>query len=178
MDISEKTVVVGHVGRFESEKNHTFLLDIFAAFAKEHPDTRLMLVGRGVLMDAMKEKASSLGISSNVLFMGEQRNVNELLQAFDLFLMPSFFEGQPYVLIEAQCAGLPCVVSDVINDDICLTPNVKKLSLQQVAEEWAGQMAEMLGTYIRKDESPVIRQKGYDTSTTISYMQRVYDGEL
>ena len=70
------------------------------------------------------------------------------------------------------------MVSDVINDDICLTPNVKKLSLQQVAEEWAGQMAEMLGTYIRKDESPVIRQKGYDTSTTISYMQRVYDGEL
>lgn len=178
LDIPKNAFVIGHVGRFENEKNHSFLLDIFAVFAKAHPDARLMLIGRGVLMDAMKEKASSLGIADKVLFMGEQKNVNELLQAFDLFLMPSTFEGQPFVLIEAQCAGLPCLVSDVINDDICLTPNIRKLSLQQNAEEWSKQMTEMLNTFVRKDESMTLIQKGYDTSHTISYIESVYDGEL
>ena len=178
LDIPKNAFVIGHVGRFENEKNHSFLLDIFAVFAKAHPDARLMLIGRGVLMDAMKEKASSLGIADKVLFMGEQKNVNELLQAFDLFLMPSTFEGQPFVLIEAQCAGLPCLVSDVINDDICLTTNIRKLSLQQNAEEWSKQMTEMLNTFVRKDESMTLIQKGYDTSHTISYIESVYDGEL
>ncbi len=92
--------------------------------------------------------------------------------------MPSTFEGQPFVLIEAQCAGLPCLVSDVINDDICLTPNIRKLSLQQNAEEWSKQMTEMLNTFVRKDESMTLIQKGYDTSHTISYIESVYDGEL
>lgn len=178
LDIPKNAFIIGHVGRFENEKNHSFLLDIFAVFAKAHPDARLMLIGRGVLMDAIKEKTSTLGITNKVLFMGEQKNVNELLQAFDLFLMPSTFEGQPFVLIEAQCAGLPCLVSDVINDDICLTPNIRKLSLQQNAEEWSKQMTEMLNTFVRKDESMTLIQKGYDTSHTISYIESVYDGEL
>ena len=174
--ISSTTEVIGHIGRFEAEKNHAFLVDVFADYCRLQPDALLMLVGKGSLMDAVKEKAMQLGISDKVCFMGERSDVADLLQAMDLFLMPSIFEGQPFVLIEAQCAGLPCLVSDVINQDICLTENIKRYSLKQSAKEWANEIARMVASYHRKSEHEAIKQKGYSIAETISYLERVYDG--
>lgn len=176
-NISEGTTVIGHVGRFEAEKNHSFILDIFASYLKTNPKSILMLIGIGSLLESAKEKALALGLTDKVLFLGEQKNVNQLLQAFDIFLMPSTFEGQPFVLIEAQCAGLPCLVSDIINDDICLTPNVAKCSLKQAADKWAHQIGGLLDSFQRKDESPIIEKQGYALNTTISYLEKVYGGE-
>ena len=176
-DIAPTTTVIGHVGRFGEEKNHAFLLEIFAEYLKIQPSALLLLVGVGPLMDNVKNKAESLGISNMTRFLNERSDVNRLMQAFDLFLMPSTFEGQPFVLIEAQCAGLPCLVSDIINDDICLTANVRKHSLKQSAADWAQQIPDMLGSYKRKDESHTIKDKGYSTLSTIQYLEDVYDGK-
>ena len=125
-------------------------------------------------MEQTRLKAQTMGIQDKVVFMGERADVHELLQAFDLFLMPSTFEGQPFVLIEAQCAGLPCLLSDVINDDICLTENVVKLPLSATTEQWSEWLQDMLADYQRKDESDVIERQGYSIRTTIAYLEKVY----
>lgn len=177
MNITDSTTVIGHIGRFQKEKNHTFLLDIFAAYTKQHPDALLLLVGVGTLQNEIREKADILGLSNKVQFLGERPDVPQLLQAMDIFLMPSTFEGQPFVLIEAQCTGLPCLVSDVINRDICLTPNVSMLSLSQTAETWTTKINVILSSYLRHDESKTIKQKGYSINNTISYLECIYDGK-
>ncbi len=174
--ISPTTRVIGNVGRFQPEKNHTFLIDIFADYIKLNPDSLLILIGIGTLAEDINKKVQRLGLADKVRFMGERSDVNIILQMFDLFLMPSTFEGQPFVLIEAQCAGLPCLISDVINQDICLTPNVEFLSLGLSPTEWAIKISKMLETYHRKDERIAIEQQGYSTKNTIDYLEEVYDG--
>lgn len=175
--IQEGTVVFGHVGRFCEEKNHAFLIEIFAEFTRRNPDALLMLIGIGPLMEDAREKAERLGISDKVLFMNERPDVNRQLQSMDLFVMPSTFEGQPFVLIEAQCSGLPCLVSDVVNRDICLTENVRFLSLKEPPTAWAAEAERMLNDFHRKDESSTIDRKGYSIHSNINYLEGVYDGQ-
>lgn len=175
--ISPTTKVIGHIGRFEAEKNHTFIVEVFAEYCKTQPDALLMLVGKGNLMDVIKEKVKLLNLTEKVCFMGERSDVSNLLQAMDLFLMPSTFEGQPFVLIEAQCTGLPCLISDVINQDICLTENVIHYSLRQSAKEWGDKISVILASYQRKSEHKLIEQKGYSIAETIAYLEKVYDGK-
>ena len=136
-----------------------------------------MLIGIGPLMEDMKQKAENLGIAGKVLMMGERSDVPHLLQAMDLFLMPSTFEGQPFVLIEAQCSGLPCLVSDVINNDICLTNNIKTLPLSKQSSAWAEEIKSILNHYNRKNEQETIESRGYSIRTTIDYLEKVYNFE-
>ena len=177
LQIQPSTTVIGHVGRFVVEKNHTFLLDIFAEYLRLNTDAILMLIGIGPLMEDMKQKAENLGIAGKVLMMGERSDVPHLLQAMDLFLMPSTFEGQPFVLIEAQCSGLPCLVSDVINNDICLTNNIKTLPLSKQSSAWAEEIKSILNHYNRKNEQETIESRGYSIRTTIDYLEKVYNFE-
>lgn len=176
LGIADSTFVLGHVGRFVSEKNHTFLLDIFAEFVKHNPDSILLLIGVGPLMDDIQAKSKQMGIDDNIMIFGERDDVNHLLMAMDCFVMPSLFEGLPFVLIEAQCSGLPCVISDTINKDISLTQNVFYNSLSDSVAEWT---KTILSTHslTRKDMSQIIEDKGYSISNTIQYLQEVYDGQ-
>lgn len=178
LNIGKCITVIGHVGRFGVEKNHVFLIDIFAEYQKLQPDSVLLLIGTGNLLEAAKEKVKKLDLNDKVLFLGERSDVNKLMQAMDIFLMPSTFEGQPFVLIEAQCSGLPCLVSDVINRDICLTPNVETFPLQQPAEEWARKVKTIVTGFQRKDESEAIERQGYSIANTIKFLEQVYDGQL
>ena len=110
--------VIGHVGRFQYQKNHEFLIDIFNAYLKLDDQAILMLIGQGEGEENIKKKVSDLGIEENVRFMGVRSDVNQLFQAIDTFVLPSRFEGLPLVLIEAQTAGLKCYASkDVITAD-------------------------------------------------------------
>ena len=177
LNIPDDATVLGHVGRFSVEKNQTFILDIFATYINTHAGAKLMLVGNGPMLEEMKQKAQSLGIQDDVLFLGERSDVNELMQAMDLFVMPSTFEGLPFVLVEAQCAALPCVISDVISRDICITPNVTYQSLEQSAEVWAKTIEDVLGAYARQDTSAIIAKAGYSIADTIRYLEGVYEGE-
>lgn len=133
----EDQFVIGHVGRFQPAKNHGFLIDIFEEIKKERPDAVLLLVGTGDLEDKVKEKVKKLGLADAVKFLGNRRNMNEIYQAMDVFLLPSHFEGLGIVAIEAQAAGIPCLCSDTTPTLVEISPLMKRISLEEGAKRWA-----------------------------------------
>lgn len=131
--------VVGHVGRFDLPKNHRFLLDIAAEVLKRRPETHFLLVGDGPLRTATQNRARSVGLTGKVHFLGVRTDVARLMcGAMDVFLFPSMWEGLPVALIEAQAAGLSCVVSDTCTAEASILPDqFTQLSLSEPANEWA-----------------------------------------
>ena len=128
--------VVGHVARFAHEKNHTFLVDIFEEISKRI-DAHLLLCGTGPLLDEIKEKVQEKGLSERVSFLGMRNDIPEILQAMDVFVMPSLFEGLPFSLVEAQAAGLPCIVADTVSEESKLTDILEFMSLDAEVSLWA-----------------------------------------
>jgi glycosyltransferase involved in cell wall biosynthesis len=139
LGIPNDAFVIGHVGRFNGEKNHQFVIEIAAEVAKLNPKMRLLLVGEGSLKFNIKQKVAQLGLTDHVIFTGSRSDVPRLmLGAMDAFVFPSLYEGLGLVLIEAQAAGLPCVFSDVIPQEADLVKSlVKRMSLLQPASAWA-----------------------------------------
>ena len=162
----EDKIVMGHVGRFHEAKNHPFLLEVFTRFLERFPNAVLLLVGDGELRQSIKVKVRDLSIEKSVYFLGLRDDVNELLQAMDLFVMPSFFEGLPVTLVETQAAGLPALISDTITDDIKLSVYVKYASLNSSPEKWADKLAHILKQVERKDTSELIKAAKYDIKVT------------
>lgn len=119
--------IIGAVGRLEEEKNLEYLLCCFAVFQKACPDALLLLVGEGSLRGKLEQKARELGLGPRVAFTGRVQNVEDYFCAMDLFVMPSRYEGMPMALLEAQCSGLPCVVSDGVPPESCRFGNVTRL---------------------------------------------------
>ncbi|MBQ6060789.1 MAG: glycosyltransferase family 1 protein [Clostridia bacterium] len=167
--------VIGHVGRFNIQKNHSRLLEIFAAAAKEAPDARLVLIGTGELEPAMREKANSLGIMDKTVFAGQMADVSGWYQAMDCFVLPSRFEGLPVVGIEAQAAGLPCVFSDRVTDEAVLSPEAVRVSLDADNVEWVRRILKA-----RRPETDRSRgadtacRAGYDIHTEARKLQELY----
>ena len=137
LNIKDDTLVIGHVGRFVEQKNHRFLIDIFNEVHKQKENSILLLVGQGPLMEEMKEKVKTLGIEDSVKFLGQRNDVNELYQAFDVFCLPSLYEGLPVVGVEAQATGLLCIFSDNMTKETKVLDTTEFLSLNQSVEEWA-----------------------------------------
>ncbi|PYF03258.1 glycosyltransferase family 1 protein [Ureibacillus chungkukjangi] len=136
----EGKFVIGHVGRFQYQKNHEFLIDIFSEVHKRDSNAFLLLVGDGELMENMKKKVNLLGISDAVKFLGKRSDVNELMNCMDIFLLPSHYEGLPVVAVEAQTSGLRCILSDVITTETNISGQVEFMSLKLSAQEWAEQI--------------------------------------
>ncbi len=128
--------VIGHVGNFFYQKNHTFLMDIFAKIHQLEPNAMLLLLGDGPLLPAMQEKVKQLHLEENVLFLGKRPSSDGYMSAFDVFVLPSNFEGMPIVSVEAQCAGLPCVFSAAITEEAQISRDVTFLPLGD-AVQWA-----------------------------------------
>lgn len=165
--------VIGHVGRFMAQKNHTFLIDIFAEYYKNHKDTKLVLLGDGELMPKMKEKVQTLGIEDAVLFVGNVGNANEWYQAFDAFVLPSVWEGLPVVGVEAQAADLPCVFSDNITREIGLTDKVSFVSTSD-KKQWVGCLEKALKDQTRKNNYEVITKNRYNIVEEAKKLQERY----
>lgn len=170
----ENKIIIGHVGRFCPQKNHNFLIDIFQAFHQVHSESMLILVGSGDLMGPIKKKVRSLGLDESVCFLGNRADMSLLYSAFDLFLFPSFYEGLPVSLVEAQAAGLPCVVSDTISCQTKILPSYVKVSLQESPVTWAEQMDSILLRWKRKDTSSEIKQAGFDITTNAEWLTQYY----
>ncbi len=171
----EECFVIGHVGRFNLQKNHSRLLDIFAAIAKIAPEARLALIGVGELAQATQEKARAMGLQEKVLFLGQMANVNEWYQAMDCFVLPSLFEGLPVVGVEAQAAGLPCFFSDRVTDEVLLSPDARQIPLDAKDEEWAKRiLAAKQGKSSREQGAEVVRQAGYDIHEEGRKLQEIY----
>jgi glycosyltransferase involved in cell wall biosynthesis len=137
--IPQDAFVIGHVGRFAPQKNHQFLVEIVAKIAQHEPKMRLLLVGTGSLRSEIEDKLAQLGLTDKVVFAGTSSDVPRImLGAMDVFLFPSLYEGLGLVLIEAQAAGLPCILSDVVPEEAdVVKPLMQRLSLSQSASEWA-----------------------------------------
>lgn len=112
---------IGHVGRFTAQKNHAFLIDVFAEVAKRRDDAVLLLVGTGEAGASVKALVDERGLTDRVKFLGQRSDVNRLYQAFDAFVLPSLYEGLCLVGVEAQVAGLPCLFSDAITREVDVT---------------------------------------------------------
>ena len=126
----ESSFIILHIGRFSPQKNHLFLLELFYDIEQLVPAARLLLAGDGYLKEVVEKRAYELGISNKVLFLGQRDDIPALLQAADLFVLPSLYEGLPISCMEAQAAGLPCLISDTITDEVCLNEKVQRLSLK------------------------------------------------
>ena len=135
--ISDSTVVLGHIGRFMTQKNHMFLLDIFDEFHKKNKDSVLMLVGKGELEQQIKDRIAEKGLTDSVIFTGVRSDVPDVLSAMDVFVLPSFYEGMPNVIIEAQATGLSCIISDTITREADITGLIKYMPISISAEKWA-----------------------------------------
>jgi glycosyltransferase involved in cell wall biosynthesis len=165
-------LVLGHIGRFNKQKNHDYLIDIFHEVVKKKSDVILLLVGEGHLRTQMEKKVANLGLSDKVQFLGLRSDISDLLHAMDLFLFPSLFEGLPVVLVEAQAAGLQCMISDSITNECDITGRIEFLSLQQRPENWADQI--LSTTYEHFDTSDMLIKKGYDTLTMSKWLSDYY----
>ena len=167
--------VVGHVGRFNVQKNHSRLLDIFAQIAKTDPDARLVLIGVGELEQSVKEKAVAVGVQEKTLFLGQMADVSGWYHAMDCFVLPSLFEGLPVVGIEAQAAGLPCFFSDRITDEVLLSPGAHRIPLQAEDPQWAKEiLAARHSAAERMQGVDIVRRSGYDIHVEARKLQEIY----
>lgn len=167
--------VIGHIGRFSDQKNHSFLIDIFDEYLKINPNAILLLIGKGELEQEIRNKVKGKQIESKVKFLGLRNDVNNLLNVFDLFLFPSLFEGLPVVGIEAQANGLPCLFSDTITDEVFLLETTKDRSLNDSAARWALCIEEMRkNTIDRYKGIEIVSQKGFDLNVEAEKLRNYY----
>lgn len=168
------TIVIGHVGRFTEEKNQAFLVNIFAKWVKIKNNSRLILVGDGEVIDQVKNQVSDLGIDNKVTFIGAVENVENYLQAFDIFVFPSKFEGLGIAAIEAQAAGLPVVASDKVPHDIAITKNVAFVSLDDDGTKWCD-LIKLFSNLERIDQTLQIKQAGFDLVGIGNQIRSIYN---
>lgn len=161
MNLNNK-FVIGHVGRFVFSKNHNFLIDIFNEAYKINNNLILVLIGDGQLKNQIQYKVKKLGLKDNILFLGNRFDVPELMQAMDLFLLPSFYEGLPVVGIEAQAAGLKCIFSDSITYETKITDLVEFISLNKSSKYWANQIIKYSNGYNRENTDIRIKKARYE----------------
>lgn len=167
-------MVIGHVGRFSTVKNHSFLIDIYKQVKQLEPDSKLLLVGGGDELHAIQQKCKELGLDKDVIFTGVRSDVSDLMQAMDIFIFPSLYEGLPVTVIEAQASGLPCIISDRVPHDCIVTPLVQQISLDENIAIWASQ-AIIAAKYPRKDMSEEICSAGFDICKAAKQLERYYE---
>lgn len=168
--------VVGHVGHFTEQKNHSFLIDIFAYFHQAVPNSKLLLVSDGPLLEKVKNKVENLGLSRDVIFLGRRSDVWKLYQAMDLFLLPSLWEGLPVVMIEAQAAGLPVLASDHITGEAGCTSRTFYKSPGDSAVSWAQMISDIRKRNFDRSEAvdEEIRRHGFDIKTEAEKLRKIY----
>lgn len=169
--------VIGHIGNYTFAKNHDYLIDLFAALNKLDSSYSLVLIGEGERMIDIDAKIRKYGLNDYVLMLGIREDVPDLLQAMDLFLMPSRFEGLPLVLLEAQAAGLPCIVSDNITKEANLTGLINYVSIEQPPEVWANIIKDL--HYGSRSQASIqackdLQEAGYDITLEAKKLEALY----
>ena len=169
----EGKFVVGHVGRFVFQKNHTFLIDIFAEVHRRNPDSVLFLLGDGPLLEKTREKVHALSLDSSVFFMGNRDDVQDFYQAFDIMLLPSHYEGFPLSLAEAQASGLEIFCSDAITPEICLSDHLHFISLRENSASWAEKILQ--SPHPASDRTQIHLDRTYDISNAALEFEKTYE---
>ena len=172
--IADDFKIIGHVGRLMEQKNHLFLVDVFNEIHKKNEKTVLLLVGKGELEEKIRAYVSSKNLGDSVIFAGVRADIPSVMSAMDVFVFPSFFEGMPNTVIEAQATGLPCVIADTITREADITGLVEYLPLSMSAKDWAELALNKLSD-TRKDTYSDLMAQGYDIDTVVeNFVKLVY----
>ena len=174
LEIKDEDILIGHVGRFSNEKNHEFIIDVFKELYSKNKNYKLILIGTGNTEEKIKNKVKELNLQKIVNFLGVRKDVNKILQAMDLFVFPSLYEGLPVTLVEAQGAGLKCFISDTVTKEIDLECGLTEfISLNRSSKEWA-EIIDKNREYIRKDTIDSLRSHGYDMTENAKNLENRY----
>lgn len=172
----EEKLVIGHIGRFNKQKNHNFLIKIFKEILKKHKNSTLLLLGSGECEKEIKDTICRDGLNEKVLFLGVKHNTPDYYSAMDFFVFPSLYEGMPNTVIEAQACGLPCLVSDTITKDVQITNNLQFASLSRDASFWADHILKnYFAEYKRdiKDIKPWFQAKGFVIENAVAEFTKI-----
>lgn len=173
-DLENNRLIIGHVGRFSHAKNHSFLIDVFSCIKKYRPDACLILVGYGQGIMNIKSKVKQLNLENDVIFTGIRSDVSSLMQIMDAFVFPSYYEGLGIVVVEAQAAGLPCIISNTLPEECIVTKSlVSRKNLSETAEEWAKHILERICSS-RSDHTQEIIENGYDIKNATKWLEEYY----
>lgn len=170
----ENNFIIGHAGRFTEQKNHKFMIDVFAEVKKECPNAKLVLVGEGHLMEQIKNQVKEYGLENDVEFLGVRFDMNILMQGMDVFLFPSLYEGLGNVITEAQAVGLQSIVSNAVPKEVKMTNLVDYLSLSDSKKKWADQILKYKNGYERKDTHNDLIKSGYEIKSAAKDLEKYY----
>lgn len=173
LKINDGEIIIGSVGRFRPEKNQIFILKLLKAILNEGVEAKVVFVGNGECEDQVKKSAKEENLENYTLFLGARSDVPELMQAMDVFLLPSLWEGLPLVGIEAQASGLPCIVSDTVTRELSITDLVEYLSLKDSISVWIQHIISA-SRGVRYNMYGKIKDAGYDIKTTAAWFQKFY----
>ncbi|MBR2589954.1 MAG: glycosyltransferase family 1 protein [Clostridia bacterium] len=173
LGVADDEIVIGNVASINARKNQKFILDVLQVLLARGLKYRFVCLGKSHVGNAYEEYAAQLGVADKVHFVGVQSNVNEWLQAFDIYMMPSLYEGLPVAAVEAQAAGLRCLLSDTISAETDITGLVDFMSLETPKEQWAQTIINMT-PYERKDMYATIAAAGYDIQTSTDWLTDFY----
>lgn len=177
LGVNDDTLLIGHVGNFNKQKNQQFILRIFKELLTLYPNAKLYLMGAGSLFDEVKKMSDGLQISDDVVFTGSIDSVDEMLQAMDAMILPSLHEGLPLVVVEWQIAALPCLISDKITKECSYSDLVYYMSLDNGYTDWARKLIEIAhfdrnmasGTMIE-----ITKKNGYDINQNAIELQNFF----
>lgn len=175
LGISDNCFVIGHVGRFDYQKNHPFLLNILKDTLKADNNTILLSVGTGTDWQQIKNQSIEMGIDTNIMFLGQRNDVNELFQAMDIFVLPSQFEGLPVVLVEAMASGLTCIVSDKVTKESAVIPDLVIFDPIDGNENiWTRDILKVKKNITRRNTIEEMKKAGFDINTQAARFHELF----
>lgn len=174
LNLKEEQFVIGHVGRFVPVKNHAFMLELMKEVLQYRPDSKMLLVGDGPLRPEIEQWIRSNGLSDSISLLGVRNNVNELMQAFDVLIFPSFFEGLPVTLIEAQAAGLPCIVSDRVSNESDLQLGLMSFQPIETINAFTQAILNVDYPYGRKNMTNKLQKSNYNITNSAKVLEQFY----
>lgn len=175
LGIKDDVFVIGHIGRFDYQKNHPYLLKIVERFFKVHNNSILLSIGTGTDFEVIKEQAAKMNIQDHVMFLGQRNDADELFQAMDVFLLPSQFEGLPVVLVEAMASGLTCIVSDKVTKEAAIIPDLVVFkSIDGNVDSWVNDMCLAKESGNRRNTLDEMRTAGFDIKTQASTFHELF----
>lgn len=177
INASGATIIL-HVGRFEDQKNHLFLVKCFGEYFRHQSDAKLCLIGAGPLRAQIESYVKDFGVEERVMFLGTSSDIASWMSAADVFLFPSRYEGLGMVLIEAQASGLPCVVSNGVPKDVAITDLVQFCSLEDGLEIWCSAIAKAIGSQSHRLNIPGLSDSGYEVKETCKDLMEIYRSVL
>lgn len=177
--LSNEEIVLGHVGYFNKQKNHQFLINIFAEFHKRHSNSKLILIGGGILENEIMNQVESLKLKDSVIFLGKRNDIEDIMCAMDCFVFPSKWEGLGIVLIEAQATGLPCCVSSVVPNEAQMSSAYCKVDLESTIDSWCEAINKFVTSNYRRNNlclnnKAEIEKNGYSIQLEKEKLINVY----